>query len=109
MHIETDFIGDSEPYGASKASVEIAIRSYFDSFYISKKNLSIATARAGNVIGGGDWSDNRLIPDCIRALSKNKKIILRNPNFSRPWQLVLEPLKGYLILAEKQFKNPSKY
>ena len=96
---ETDLIGDSEPYGASKASVEIAFRSYFDSFYISKKNLSIATARAGNVIGGGDWSEDRIIPDLIRSI-KNKKILkIRYPNSTRPWQHVLEPVYGYLFLG----------
>ena len=65
--------------------------------------------RAGNVIGGGDWSDNRLIPDVIRSLLKKRKIILRNPNFNRPWQHVLEPLRGYLLLAKKQFENPKKF
>ena len=106
---ETDMLGGIDPYSASKSSSELLIRSYIESFFKKENKCGVSSVRAGNVIGGGDWSDNRLIPDCIRALYKNKKIILRNPNFSRPWQLVLEPLKGYLILAEKQFKNPSKY
>ena len=69
----------------------------------------MSTGRAGNVIGGGDWSTKRLIPDCIRSIKTNKTIILRNPNFNRPWQHVLEPLKGYLMLAKEQYKNPKKY
>ena len=83
------------------------IRSYTESFF-KIKNCGISSVRAGNVIGGGDWSENRLIPDCIKCLMK-KKDYLRNPNFSRPWQFVLEPLKGYLILAQKQFYNPLKF
>ena len=106
---ETDVLGGIDPYSASKSSAELLIRSYLESFFRKDAKCGISSVRAGNVIGGGDWSDNRLIPDCIKSLSKNKKIILRNPNFSRPWQLVLEPLNGYLVLAEKQFKNPSKY
>tara|TARA_B100001121_G_scaffold244106_1_gene218759 strand:+ start:77 stop:1138 length:1062 start_codon:yes stop_codon:yes gene_type:complete len=105
---ETDMLGGIDPYSASKSSSELLIRSYIESFFRpSKRGLS--SVRAGNVIGGGDWSNNRLIPDCIRSLSKNKKILLRNPNFSRPWQLVLEPLKGYLVLAKKQFEEPLKF
>ena len=69
----------------------------------------ISSVRAGNVIGGGDWSENRLLPDCIKSLMKKKKIVLRNPNFTRPWQFVLEPLKGYLILAKRQFTQPLKF
>ena len=69
----------------------------------------MSTGRAGNVIGGGDWSTKRLIPDCIRSIKTNKTIILRNPNFNRPWQHVLEPLKGYLILAKEQYKKPFEY
>ena len=106
---ETDMLGGIDPYSASKSSAELLIRSYIESFFKKGIKCGVSSVRAGNVIGGGDWSDNRLIPDCIRSLSKNKEIVLRNPNFSRPWQLVLEPLKGYLILAEKQFKKPLKY
>ena len=105
---ETDNLGGSDPYSASKASAEIIIHAYAES-YFKKKNIGLASARAGNVIGGGDWSPNRLIPDTINSLMKNKKIKIRNPGFNRPWQHVLEPLNGYLILAEKLFKNPKKY
>ena len=105
---ETDSLGGSDPYSASKASAEIIIHAYTESYFKSK-NVGLASARAGNVIGGGDWSPNRLVPDTINSLMKNKKIKIRNPGFNRPWQHVLEPLIGYLILAEKLFKNPKKY
>ncbi len=107
---ETDLLGGVDPYSASKASTEIMTRAYRESFFKNIKHLvGISTARAGNVIGGGDWSGKRLIPDCIRSLIKNRVILIRNPNFNRPWQHVLEPLKGYLILAKKQYLNPKKY
>ncbi|MDB3903783.1 CDP-glucose 4,6-dehydratase [Candidatus Pelagibacter sp.] len=106
---ENDTLGGIDPYSASKSSSELIIRAYRESFFKNKKNCGISSARAGNVIGGGDWSANRLIPDCIRSLLDKKVIFLRNPNFNRPWQHVLEPLMGYLILAKKQFKEPKKY
>ncbi len=106
---ETDLLGGIDPYSASKSSTELMIRAYRESFFKKKIECGISSARAGNVIGGGDWSKNRLIPDSIRSSMKNKTIVLRNPNFNRPWQFVLEPLKGYLILAKKQFLNPEKY
>lgn len=106
---ETDLLGGIDPYSASKSSTEIMVRAYRKTFFTNKKNVGLSTARAGNVIGGGDWSLNRLIPDCVRSLIKNKVIEIRNPNFNRPWQHVLEPLKGYLILAMQQFKNPKKF
>ena len=106
---ENDLLGGVDPYSASKASAELIIRAYRESFFKNKRNCGISSARAGNVIGGGDWSKKRLIPDCIRSLIKNKVILLRNPKFNRPWQLVLEPLKGYLILAKKQFEKPLNY
>ena len=97
---ETDALGGTDPYSASKASAEHAINSYVKSFFIDKKSsVRIASARAGNVIGGGDWSPNRIVPDCIKAWSKNKEAELRNPNSTRPWQHVLESLSGYLTLA----------
>ena len=98
---ENDTLGGSDPYSASKASAEIIISSYFRSFLIDDKNKLIATGRAGNVIGGGDWASNRIIPDCMRSWSTEKPLILRNPNSTRPWQHVLEPLSGYLTLAIK--------
>jgi CDP-glucose 4,6-dehydratase len=106
---ETDRLGGVDPYSASKASIEIMSRAYTHSFFLKNNKTGISTARAGNVIGGGDWSTKRLIPDIIRSLMGNKKIYIRNPNFNRPWQLVLEPLKGYLVLAKNQFENPKKY
>ena len=106
---EEDMLGGVDPYSASKASSEIIIRAYRESFFKKKRNTGISSARAGNVIGGGDWSGKRLIPDSIRSLLKNKVIYLRNPNFNRPWQHVLEPLKGYLILAKKQFAKPNNF
>ena len=106
---EEDLLGGIDPYSASKSSTELMIRAYRESFFKNKVQCGISSVRAGNVIGGGDWSKNRLIPDSIRASIKNKVIVLRNPNFNRPWQFVLEPLKGYLILAKKQFKEPFKY
>ncbi len=106
---ENDRLGGVDPYSASKASAEIIAKAYKESFFKNKSVRGISTGRAGNVIGGGDWSPKRLIPDSIRCLVQGKPIFLRNPSFNRPWQLVLEPLKGYLILAMKQFKNPKKY
>ena len=105
---ENDKLGGIDPYSGSKASAEIIIKTYYESFF-KKKNCGLASARAGNVIGGGDWSENRLIPDVINSLNKGKLINIRNPNFNRPWQHVLEPLNGYLILAKKLYQNPEKY
>tara|TARA_X000001036_G_scaffold88017_1_gene80101 strand:- start:464 stop:1537 length:1074 start_codon:yes stop_codon:yes gene_type:complete len=106
---ENDLLGGIDPYSASKSSTELMIRAYRESFFKNKIKCGISSVRAGNVIGGGDWSKNRLIPDSIRSSIRNKTIVLRNPNFNRPWQFVLEPIKGYLILAKKQFKNPLKF
>jgi len=103
---ENDRIGGKDPYSASKASADIAIKSYVNSFFNSKKNkIFIATARAGNVIGGGDWSAYRLIPDCIRSWSKKNKVIIRSPDSTRPWQHVLEAVYGYILLAINLYKN----
>lgn len=96
---ENDKLGGPDPYSASKGAAELAISSYFRSFFSKNNFIKLASARAGNVIGGGDWSENRLIPDCIRAWSREESVILRNPNSTRPWQHVLEPLSGYLSLA----------
>ena len=101
---ETDLLGGFDPYSASKGCAEFIIQSYVKSFYKYKKNLRLGVARAGNVIGGGDWSDYRVIPDCLKSWSKNKTVTIRSPNSTRPWQHVLEVLKGYLILA-KNLKN----
>ena len=106
---ENDKLGGIDPYSGSKACAEIIVNTYYHSFFKKNKLIGIATARAGNVIGGGDWSKDRLIPDAIKYLKSSKQIVIRNPNFNRPWQFVLEPLKGYLILAKKQYENPKKY
>ena len=98
---ETDLLGGEDPYSASKSAAEIAINSYFNSFLKKKKNINIGIARAGNVIGGGDWSKDRLIPDCIRSWSKKRKVEIRNPNSTRPWQHVLEAVWGYVFFAYK--------
>lgn len=103
--LETDKLGGKDPYSASKAASEILIDSYINSFF-KDSNVSIATARAGNVIGGGDWSENRLIPDIIRARIANEPLIIRSPKAIRPWQHVLEPLFGYLKLAKGLHDNP---
>ena len=101
-------MGGSDPYSASKAAAELAIRSYFDSFFKDKDSLvRITSARAGNVIGGGDWSEDRLVPDCIRAWSNSEVVKLRSPKSTRPWQHVLEPLSGYLALARSLYNDKS--
>jgi CDP-glucose 4,6-dehydratase len=97
---EDDHLGGHDPYSASKAACEIAVASYKQSFF-EQRQIALSVGRAGNVIGGGDWADNRLIPDAIRAWSAGEELVLRNPGHTRPWQHVLEPLLGYLILAER--------
>ncbi|HKU65866.1 MAG TPA: CDP-glucose 4,6-dehydratase [Rhizomicrobium sp.] len=98
---ENDALGGYDPYSASKAGAEIAIASWRSAFCPPGGTLAIASARAGNVIGGGDWAEDRLVPDLIRALETGKPLTVRNPLAKRPWQHVLEPLGGYLLLAEK--------
>jgi CDP-glucose 4,6-dehydratase len=110
---ENDRLGGYDPYSASKASAELVISSYRNSFFNTNDyeihHKSIASARAGNVIGGGDWAKDRIIPDIVRALQKNDKIQVRNPLAVRPWQHVLEPISGYLHLGLKMLKEPLKY
>jgi CDP-glucose 4,6-dehydratase len=110
---EDDKLGGYDPYSASKAAAEIVIDSYRRSFFNpldhSKHKKSIASARAGNVIGGGDYSDDRIIPDIMRAVTFSETVGLRNPNSIRPWQHVLEPLGAYLLLAAKMSEDPVKY
>lgn len=97
---ETDAIGGLDPYSASKGSAELAIRSHIKSYFSkASSKVRIASARAGNVIGGGDWAADRIVPDCVKAWSANSLVELRNPYSTRPWQHVLEPLSGYLCLA----------
>jgi CDP-glucose 4,6-dehydratase len=108
---ENNALGGFDPYSNSKSCAELAVNSYNHSFF-KKKNIFVATARAGNVIGGGDFSKDRIIPDYFRSLLKNKKLILRSPNSTRPWQHIIEPLYGYLLLlmklhSKKKFINTS--
>ncbi len=103
---EDDPLGGHDPYSASKAAAEIVIGSYRASFF-ETSGIALATARAGNVIGGGDWSADRLIPDAVRAWQSQRPLVIRNPNATRPWQHVLEPLAGYLRLAEKLWDKPT--
>lgn len=110
---ETDRFGGYDPYSSSKACAEILVSSYRDSYFnqaeYEKHGKAIASVRAGNVMGGGDWSKDRIVPDCIRALQSNQAISIRNPHAVRPWEHVLEPLSGYILLAEKLFNEPLKY
>ena len=103
---ELDELGGDDPYSASKVAAETVVKSYIKSFFKNTllKNR-VSTVRAGNVIGGGDYSKNRLLPDIIRAINNKKIMNIRNPNFIRPWQHVLDPLMGYLALAKKQYNN----
>lgn len=110
---ERDRLGGSDPYSASKACAELVSSAYGHSFFQTLPNklnkLGLATVRAGNVIGGGDWSKDRLIPDCIRSLRSGQTIKIRNPHHTRPWQFVLEPLAGYMLLASNLYNKPEKY
>ena len=105
---ENEPMGGHDPYSNSKGCSELVTSAYRDSFYI-KLNKGLASARAGNVIGGGDWSLDRLIPDIMNSMVNQKPVIIRNPQAIRPWQHVLEPLSGYLLLAEKLYDNPEEY
>ncbi len=103
---EKDELGGNDPYSTSKVGQEILVNSYVKSFFKERKLKNrISTARSGNVIGGGDYSNNRLIPDLLNSINKNKKFIMRNPNHIRPWQHVIEPLVGYLNIAQKQYQR----
>ncbi|AZZ36567.1 CDP-glucose 4,6-dehydratase [Bdellovibrio sp. qaytius] len=103
---ETDRLGGSDPYSNSKGCSEMVTQSYRKSFY-EKKKIPIASARAGNVIGGGDWARDRLLPDLMMSIISKKKLVIRNPKSTRPWQHVLEPLSGYLVLAQKMYETQS--
>lgn len=102
---ESDPLGGYDPYSASKAAAEMVVSCYRDSF-LSARGVSVASARAGNVIGGGDWSEDRLIPDAVRAWSTGRPLQIRRPEATRPWQHVLEPLLGYLLLAQRLWDEP---
>lgn len=102
---ESDTLGGHDPYSASKAAAELVIASYREA-YLAKRGVAVASVRAGNVIGGGDWSEDRLIPDAVRSWSSGAALLVRRPQSIRPWQHVLEPLAGYLILAERIWDQP---
>lgn len=106
---ENDPLGGHDPYSASKASSEIITASYRKSFFDNSGTVNLASIRAGNVIGGGDWAENRIVPDVIRDLSANKSIQVRNPDSIRPWQHVLEPIAGLLWLAIKMWNEPNRF
>ena len=105
---ESDELGGKDPYSASKGMAELVIKTYVSSFFNSKNpNIRVGVGRAGNVIGGADWSLNRIVPDCIRAWTIGVPVLIRNPKSTRPWQHVLEPLSGYLALAQNLIDNPN--
>jgi len=106
---ENDELGGIDPYSASKAAAELIFASYLQSFFKKGRALGAASVRAGNVIGGGDWSPDRIIPDAIRALREKRPVVIRNRNATRPWQHVLDPLYGYLSLACKLAEDPERY
>jgi CDP-glucose 4,6-dehydratase len=106
---ENDALGGRDPYSASKAAAENVFSAYQRSFLMHIPHLGAASARAGNVIGGGDWAEDRIIPDCIRAVAGGQPIHLRNPQATRPWQHVLEPLSGYLLLGARLYQHPQLY
>lgn len=110
---ETDRMGGYDPYSSSKGCAELMISSWRNSYFnpkdYAKHGKAVASVRAGNVIGGGDWSDNRLIPDCIRAIEEGKTIEIRSPHATRPWEHVMEPLSGYLKVGEKLIQDPVTY
>ncbi len=113
LYKESDRLGGYDPYSASKACTEIVVESFRNSFFNSiqfdSHQKAIASARAGNVIGGGDWSKNRIIPDTARALLNGEPVKVRNPESVRPWQHVLEPLFGYLLLGGNLYNQPSTF
>lgn len=104
---ETDRLGGKDPYSASKGMAELAIRTFVESFFnISESKVRVGITRAGNVIGGGDWAIDRIVPDCMKAWSQGEIVDIRNPDATRPWQHVLEPLSGYLTLGVELTKKP---
>ncbi len=106
---ENEPMGGHDPYSSSKGCAELVTSAYRRSFFSSEGTASLASARAGNVIGGGDWAEDRLIPDILRAFEKSEPVVIRNPLSTRPWQHVLEPLSGYLVLAQELFLNGDNF
>src|SRR5690606_288722 len=107
---EIDPLGGSDPYSASKAAAEMVTAAYRRSFFsqAGSDGPAVASARAGNVIGGGDWAAARIVPDCVRALVQGEPVTVRNPSSTRPWQHVLDPLSGYLVLAQRLLEDPMR-
>ncbi len=105
---ENDRMGGHDPYSCSKGCAELVASSYRKSFF-QEKQIGLASARAGNVIGGGDWSADRIVPDAVQAFAAEKKLVLRNPMATRPWQHVLEPLAGYLLLSQCLYQHPQQF
>lgn len=97
---ETDHLGGKDPYSASKGAAELMIKTYFHSYFKKDGRIKMASVRAGNVIGGGDWANARIVPDCFKAWANNEKVVIRSPDATRPWQHVLEPLSGYLLTGQ---------
>ena len=106
---EIDTLGGKDPYSASKSVSELVSESYMSSFFDKNSSAHIATARAGNVIGAGDWAEDRIVPDLFKAMKSNSILNIRNPNATRPWQHVLEPLSGYLELGSKLFREGKSF
>ncbi|MBL0348757.1 MAG: CDP-glucose 4,6-dehydratase [Elusimicrobia bacterium] len=106
---ENDTLGGRDPYSGSKAAAEMVFSSYDHSYFADRRSLGAATVRAGNVLGGGDWAKNRIVPDCVRALIAGRPIVVRHPGATRPWQHVLEPLSGYLTLALRLRRSPKAF
>jgi CDP-glucose 4,6-dehydratase len=106
---ENDLLGGNDPYSASKAAAEILFKSFESSFFSQNDYLGAASVRAGNVIGGGDWAQDRIVPDCIKSISEGYPLVIRNPLSTRPWQHVLEPVGGYLKLASKLYSYPQDF
>lgn len=106
---ENDRLGGRDPYSASKAAAEMIFAAYANSYFAERPELGAASARAGNVIGGGDWAKDRIVPDCVRAFESKASLQLRNPLATRPWQHVLEPISGYLLLAARLRKDSARY
>jgi CDP-glucose 4,6-dehydratase len=106
---ETDRLGGRDPYSNSKACAELVMAAYRSSFFSGADQIGLASARAGNVIGGGDWAQDRLVPDIVAAIRAGRPVLVRNPDAVRPWQHVLEPLSGYLLLAERLWADPKAF
>jgi CDP-glucose 4,6-dehydratase len=105
---ESDEIGGDDPYSASKGAAELVVKTYAHSFFNDPRSkVKVASARAGNVIGGGDWAEARIVPDAIKAWVNEKVLVIRSPHSTRPWQHVLEPLSGYLLLGKNLYENPT--